>query len=156
VALKSFFAFMQSAHAIVCPWAAEVVDSVEAFVRRSCAYPLELADEGGAEYLGSEYEMWHPLLGRWSADLRYDLNRRVLLHDSGEYGSRIWAAALSPSQMVLHVTLQRSWLLWRDHVVAEGEREPERVRRRVLGWQRGWEQEREREAGVVRGEEGGS
>ncbi len=106
VALRRFFTFLRDREGVVCPWATALLADTEHFLSRwdSCPDPL------------------HPDLGDagWHVAGTLELVALVLLPDLAPAGPLQFGAAMGPVESALDRALQRSWLVWRDEVIASG------------------------------------
>lgn len=131
--LRRFFAFLEQAGGISCPWADEILRDKGTFEIRLDEFP------GGF--------WWDEEVREWQGEFYEDLAERVFLPEPGLAGGGAWGGAMGPTEALLHRELQRRWLLWRDEVIRGGATDPDEVRDALAARQRKWETSKSRALG---------
>jgi hypothetical protein len=116
--LRYFFDFIGTAKGIECSWAAPILRDKETFLYRLQSKPAGM--------------FWDEAVQDWQAQLYADLDDRVFLHDQGDAGGIEWGYMQGPVESMLAQLLERLWLKWRDEVIAQGERDPAKVRAALI------------------------
>lgn len=121
--LERFFDFLADDEGIVCPWAEEILGDRQGIKMRWVGAP--------------DGFFWDDDVIEWRAEHNDELYARLLLPDGhlGKDGDS-WQVAMGPVEAKLHDELRRRWLLWRDELLREGERE---LVERLIERQREWE-----------------
>jgi hypothetical protein len=122
--LRRFFAFLDECERIECPWAAPILDDADAFEFRRATF-------GDARLLGKEDD--------WRHELTADLVARVLLPSSATEDGVSWGPTFTLVTAALYRELMRRWLVWRDEVIASGNRNPSAVAEAALRKQVEWQ-----------------
>jgi hypothetical protein len=123
-ALRRFFAFLNAADGVRCPWANAILTNRHAFRARIASRPT---DESTPEW------------SRWRQELQFDLELRLLVPVGVPEDGIAFGEHVGDVQVTIIRELLRQWLLWRDEAIRSGRTAHESVLCEVLERQRIWE-----------------
>jgi hypothetical protein len=104
--LRRFFAFLEHAARVECPWAPAILGDTDAFLERWRGCPRGV--------------FMDPAVQAWQQELSEDLWARLLIPDDDAASELTFGAMMGPMEHRLHGDLHRQWLQWRDVIIRGG------------------------------------
>jgi SEC-C motif len=125
--LRRFSEYLAAHEGIAYPWAHGILRDKLAFETRWDDFP------GGY--------WWDEGVAEWMGELSADLYERAMLPADALAGIGEWGETMGLEEARLFAALQREWLVWRDEVIAAGQRSPPAVRAELARRQADWERQ---------------